>query len=125
MIPWSEQLTETIIRVLQNTTYNGSYCYMTAYQLAIGVEQEMRDIVAESDLPFGGEGAGENNSFVSRLAWHLDNKINNGEIRHVERTSLSHLYLSKMEFRRSSSTVVSTNVPTKPHALFRYVTVEE
>lgn len=69
-------LVEKILRQQRYTNsgnYNGTPCFLTAYQIAVLVDQEDRTL--KGNLPIGGVGVGHD-SFARRIAWHLSDDIN-------------------------------------------------
>ena len=60
-------------RYMKDGNYNGEYCFLTAYQIAVLVN--MQDATLRGPLPIGGEGVGPD-SFAKQIAWHLSDDIN-------------------------------------------------
>jgi len=66
-----------ILRQQQYTNsgnYNGEPCFLTAYQIAVLVNDHDKTL-KDASLPIGGEGVGPD-SFARRIAWHLSDDVN-------------------------------------------------
>lgn len=60
-------------RYTNSGNYNGTPCFLTAYQIAVLVDKE--DGTLKGNLPIGGAGVGPD-SFARQIAWHLSDDIN-------------------------------------------------
>ena len=81
-----KELLETIKGLLANKKMTGEYehdggkkhCYISAYQLAVILEKNHRQLLASLKYPskVGGKGLGEHNSLAMRIARELSAEIN-------------------------------------------------
>jgi hypothetical protein len=83
-------IAEQILRQQRYTNsgnYNGEPCFLTAYQIAVLVNQH--NPALKGTLPIGGVGVGPD-SFARRIAWHLSDDVN----RNVHNGNLEIQFLS-------------------------------
>ena len=69
-------IVEEVLKEPQYTNsarYNGEPCFLTAYQIAVLVDE--RDSTLKGALPIGGKGVGPE-SFAQRIARHLSDDVN-------------------------------------------------
>jgi len=75
-----EQIRPVVEQILRGKNYQGTPCFLTAYQLAVLVDKE--DSSLKENLPIGGEGMGNkanNQSFAQQIALSLSNDINKND----------------------------------------------
>lgn len=60
-------------RYRNSGNYNGTPCFLTAYQIAVLVNKQ--NSALRGTLPIGGEGVGSD-SFARQIAWHLSDDVN-------------------------------------------------
>jgi len=104
MSVWEEQgIEEKIIQILNeipdsDPSHHLGRPFMTAYQIAIELDQRHGDIVNKLELPIGGRGVGQRTSLAQYLARQLSRIIKEGRTPQIEGGFLSNQHLNDISF---------------------------
>ena len=87
--------------------------FLTAYQLAILINERFPDTFLSFGHSIGGRDSGVSYNFTSYLAGQLSERIRNGVITNVEKGFLSNSKLEEIEFIDADAKVVSSLTDTQ------------
>jgi hypothetical protein len=125
---WEEQgLTERVVDVLSTVHLNADdhhfgRPYVTAYQIAIALEEQFPAAVAAIGKPIGGRGIGQHNSLAQYLGAELSRQIREQGANHpIEGAFISNEHVSEVRYQRATGEPVVSSLTGTPYdlALFR------
>jgi hypothetical protein len=94
--------------------------YLTAYQLAIELQDQHPEVARALGYPLGGQGIGQQTSLAQYLGRELSRRIHTGEITQIEGALLSDLHLAEVSFKHDGAEIKSSLAGMGfDHALFR------
>lgn len=94
--------------------------FLTAYQLAIELNEAHPEIAEDLGYKIGGRNTGSRNSLSQYLARELAGRISSGEIDDIEGAALSHIHTKDHIFSASTAIIESsTNEAGFPLSMFR------
>ena len=111
---WQDlKIKDRIVEILSEITYadpthHFGIPFLTAYQLAILIDERYSEIRQTLGLPIGGSGVGEHNSLAQYLAKELSTRIRSGEIQDIQGAFLSNRKLQDISFTYGSDGITSS-----------------
>jgi hypothetical protein len=90
--------------------------FLTAYQIAIALNEKYPEAVADLDYPIGGRGAGRKNSVAQYVAQNLSREIKARRLGEIEGGFLSNEYLNDIAFD-SEGDVIHSSLTHTPYTL--------
>ncbi|MDD4773227.1 MAG: hypothetical protein PHZ09_06430 [Eubacteriales bacterium] len=87
-----------ITNILLTQNYNGTRCFLTAYQIAVLLDEQNPNL--KGDLPLGELGIETSNSFTKQIAWRLSEDIKKNRINGIEKLFLSTKGLESFDFNK-------------------------
>jgi hypothetical protein len=111
----SENVGDKVLEVLESVphssgTHHFGRPYVTAYQLAIGLDQTHPEIRQALNYPLGGEGVGQQYSLVQYLAKQLSDQIRDDPAYPVEGAFLSNESVQNLAFAAADGSVLTSSL---------------
>ena len=125
MSNWAtHDLTNVVVEVLAAQPASDHHFgrpYLTAYQLAIALDQHAPDVRKHLALPLGGEGTGQQTSFPQYLAHELSRHITADQSYPVEGAFLAPAYTTAITYTAPDGTRVDSSLHRAgfPLSMFR------
>jgi hypothetical protein len=114
---WEENhVEEKIMQILEDVPDGGHHFgrpFLTAYQLAIEFDRLYPEVRSQTNLPIGGIGAGQRNTFSQYLAKQLSQRIKSAEITKIEGGFLSNQHLKDISFSNKDTVIHSSLTDTE------------
>ena len=93
--------------------------FLTPYQIAISFKEQYQSDFDAIDMPIGGIGIGQHNSFSQYIARELSRKINDRSISNIEGGFLSNNNIVELIFNDSGKEVRSSSINNFDLSMFR------
>ncbi len=101
------------------STHHFGRAYLTAYQLAVALEDRYPDLLAGMGVSVGGAGTGEPTSLAQYVARELSMRIKKGEPPDFEGAFLADAGIREIVFKRNGGDVRSSVLGSNDLSMFR------
>lgn len=124
MSQWEDNAMDEKIRTVLNVDshqplHHFGRPFMTAYQIALRVNQLFPEAVAALGMPIGGRGTGQHNSLAQYIALELSKRIHDNRITDIEGRFLYREFLQELKYDDGNDEYVASSGQAYDLSIYR------